>query len=75
MNNVVRPPMPNSSTFGLMRPQFKVPQPPPPVETTLNTTRGTAPTQPVRSSQLVRDTHESRYTRSLVTFSVLFFFN
>ncbi|XP_045031217.1 uncharacterized protein LOC116925804 [Daphnia magna] len=52
MNNVVRPPMPNSSTLGLMRPQFKVPQPPPPVETTLNTTRGTAPTQPVRSSQL-----------------------
>ncbi|XP_057366445.1 uncharacterized protein LOC130687302 [Daphnia carinata] len=52
MNNVVRPPMQNGSALGLVRPQFKVPQPPLPVETTLNATRGTAPTQPVRSSQL-----------------------
>jgi hypothetical protein len=58
MSGAVRPPVHNGSAFGLMRPQFKVPQPPPPVETDLKTTRGTVTTtEPVRSSQMVRDTN------------------
>lgn len=61
MGGAVRPPVHNGSALGLMRPQFKVPQPPPPVETAMKTTRGTVTTtEPVRSSQMVRDTNPNQ---------------
>ncbi|XP_046644940.1 uncharacterized protein LOC124333641 isoform X2 [Daphnia pulicaria] len=61
MGGAVRPPVHNGSAFGLMRPQFKVPQPPPPVETAMKTTtHGTVTTtEPVRSSQMLQQPRSS----------------
>lgn len=68
MGGAVRPPVHNGSAFGLMRPQFKVPQPPPPVETAMKTTtHGTVTTtEPVRSSQMVRDTNQNQKIKTII---------